>query len=69
MCFIDDFSRYTWLYLPRHRYDVLSVYHQFSEMVVTQFGKRIKVFHSDGAREYLSSAFRDVLASHGILSQ
>ena len=38
-------------------------------MVFTQFGKRIKVFRFDGAREYLSFAFRDVLASHGTLSQ
>ena len=43
-CFIDEFSRYTWLYLLRHCYDVLSIYRQFSEMVFTQFGKRIKVF-------------------------
>ena len=68
-CFVDDFSRYTWLYLLRHRSDVLSIYRQFSEMIFTQFGKRIKVFRSNGAREYLSSAFRDVLASHGTLSQ
>ena len=44
VCFIDDFSRYTWLYLLRHRSNVLSVYRQFSAMVFTQFGKRIKVF-------------------------
>ena len=62
VCFIDDFSRYTWLYLLRHRYDILSIYRQFSEMIFTQFGKHIKVFCSDGAREYLSSTFRDVLA-------
>ena len=67
--FIDDFSRYTWLYLLRHRSDVLIVYHQFSEMIFTQFGKRIKVFRSDGAREYLSSIFCDVVASHSTLSQ
>ena len=43
VCFVD-FSRYTWLYLLRHRSDVLSVYRQFSAMVFTQFEKRIKVF-------------------------
>ena len=53
VCYVDDFSRYTWLYLLRHRSNVLSVYRQFSEMVFKQFGKRIKVFRSDGAREYL----------------
>ena len=36
-------------------------------MVHTQFGKRIKVFHSNGARQYLSIAFCDLLSSHGTL--
>ena len=67
VCFVDDFSRYTWLYLMRSRSDVLSIYRQFTEMVHTQFGKRIKVLRSDGAREYLSTAFRDLLSSHGLL--
>ena len=38
-------------------------------MIHTQFGKRIKVFRSDGAHEYLSTVFRDLLSSHGTLSQ
>ena len=67
VCFVDDFSRYTWLYLLRSRSDVLSIYRQFIEMVYTQFGKHIKVFRSDGSREYLFNAFRDLLSSHGTL--
>ena len=68
ICFIDDFSRYTWLYLMRSRSEVFSVYCQFTQMIHTQFGKRIKVFRSDGVREYLSTSFRDLLSSHGTLA-
>ena len=38
-------------------------------MVRTQFGKRIKVFRSDGAREYLFMPFCDLLFAYGSLSQ
>ena len=69
VCFIDDFSRYTWLYLMSSRSEVFPIYRQFAEMVHTQIGKRIKVFCSDGTREYLSTAFCDLLSSHGTLSQ
>ena len=69
ICFVDDFSRYTWLYLMRSRSDVFSIYCQFTQMIHTQFGKRIKVFRSDGAREYLSTSFRDLFSSHDTLAQ
>ena len=69
VCFVDDFSRYTWLYFMRSHFDILSIYRQFTEMIHTQFGRRIKVFRSDGAREYLSTAFRALLSSHGTLPQ
>ena len=53
----------------RFRSEVFPIDRQFATMVYTQFGERIKVFRSDGAREYLSTVFRDLLSSHGILSQ
>src|SRR4051812_33858265 len=67
--FIDDCSCYTWVYLMRHRSEVLQIYTDFTNMIYTQFRKRIKVFGSDGAKEYLSLAMQNLLKSHGTIHQ
>src|SRR5438270_6556877 len=69
ICFIDDFSRYTWVYLMRHRSEVLQIYTDFTNMIFTQFQRRIKIFRSDGAKEFLSSSMQNLLKSHGTLHQ
>ena len=45
--FVDDFSRYTWIYLMKNRSEVLTIYRDFAKMVQTQYSKAIKVFRSD----------------------
>ena len=67
--FVDDCSRYTWIYLMRHRSELFQIYTDFTNMIQTQFQKRIKVFRSDGAREYLSLSMTNLLKSHGTLHQ
>ncbi|CAB4299476.1 unnamed protein product [Prunus armeniaca] len=49
--FVDDYSRYTWIYLLRSRSDFLKIYIEFSTMIQTQFSKTIKVFRSDSGGE------------------
>ena len=50
--FINDFSRYTWLYLIKNRYEILTIYRDFAKMIETRYSKVIKVFWFDNAREY-----------------
>ena len=33
--FVDDFSRYSWIYLLHHRFKLVSIYQTFHEMVET----------------------------------
>ena len=47
--FVDDFSRYTWIYLFKNRYELYQIYHDFTKMIETRFSKPIKVFRSDNA--------------------
>src|SRR3954466_11721488 len=53
----------------RHHSEIVQIYTDFTNMIQTQFQKRIKIFRSDGAKEYLSSSMNNLLKSHGTLHQ
>ena len=42
--FVDDFSRYTWIYLFKNRSELYQIYRDFTKMIETRFSKPIKVF-------------------------
>ncbi|KAG9457094.1 hypothetical protein H6P81_001602 [Aristolochia fimbriata] len=67
--FIDDFSRFIWVYLLQSRSAFYTVYVEFSTMVYTQFSKTIKNFRSDSGGEYISHIFRALLKIHGTQHQ
>ena len=67
--FIDDFSRTTWLYLMKACSKLFTVFTTFCAEIRTQFNVHVRVLRSDNALEYLSSAFKSYMASHGILHQ
>ncbi|KAL6347272.1 hypothetical protein AAG906_013708 [Vitis piasezkii] len=66
--FIDDFSRFTWVYFLRAKDEVFVVFKRFLALIETQFSTSIKVLHSDSGREYMSNEFQDFLQSKGIIS-
>ena len=65
--FMDDFSRYTWIYLLHHRSELMSIYQTFHKMIETQFNHTIKVFQLDDAQEYNDKFLLSFLDSHGTL--
>ena len=67
--FVDDHSRYTWVYFMKHRSQLISIYQAFVRMIRTQFSSAIRVFRSDSGGEYLSTAFHEFLSSEGTLPQ
>ncbi|RVW84805.1 Retrovirus-related Pol polyprotein from transposon RE1 [Vitis vinifera] len=67
--FIDDFSRFTWVYFLRAKVEVFSVFKRFLALIETQFSTSIKVLRSDSGGEYMSNEFHDFLQSKGIISQ
>ncbi|XP_010266770.1 PREDICTED: uncharacterized protein LOC104604207 [Nelumbo nucifera] len=62
--FVDDFSRYTWIY-PMHSWEVLKIVKDFQHMVYTQFQSEIRIFQADNAKEYFHGDFTDFFASCG----
>uniref|UniRef100_A0A2N9EXS6 Integrase catalytic domain-containing protein n=1 Tax=Fagus sylvatica TaxID=28930 RepID=A0A2N9EXS6_FAGSY len=65
--FVDDYSRFTWIYLLKHRSDLVSIFQTFHKMIQTQFSRTIKVFRSDNAQEYHDKSFLSILDSNGTL--
>ncbi|KAL8130930.1 hypothetical protein AgCh_007017 [Apium graveolens] len=67
--FIDDWSRYSWVYFLRQKSEVLQVFKYFQAMVQTQFNKKIKILRTDSGGEYISKEFNHFLAEEGIIHQ
>ena len=61
--FIDDYSRYTWVFLMKTRSEFFSIFQNFCAEIRNQFGVSIKILRSDNAREYLSSPFTKYMSS------
>ena len=66
--FTDDFSRYGYVYLMKHKYESFEKFKVFKNEVQNQLGKNIKTLRSDQCGEYLSQEFIDHLRDYGIIS-
>ena len=42
--FIDDYSRYSWIFPMKSRFEILPIYNNFAKMVETQFPNVLKLF-------------------------
>jgi len=67
--FTDDFSRYGYVYLMRHKSETFEKFKEFQNEVENQRGKKIKALRSDRGGEYLSHEFSNHLKSCGIVPQ
>ncbi|GKC27562.1 retrotransposon protein, putative, ty1-copia subclass [Tanacetum coccineum] len=61
LTFTDDFSRYGYVYLLKHKHKVFETVKVFKSVVELQLGKKIKALRSDRGGEYLSQEFKDYL--------
>ncbi|GJW90342.1 retrovirus-related pol polyprotein from transposon TNT 1-94 [Tanacetum coccineum] len=66
--FTDDFSRYGYVYLLKHKHEVFETFKVFQKEVENQLGKTIKSLRSDRGGEYMSQEFLDHLKDHEIIS-
>lgn len=51
--FVDDFSKYTWIYPLKHKSVALEAFKHFITYVKTQFTKTIKAFQFDNGGEFI----------------
>ena len=67
--FVDDYSRFTWLFLLKHKIEVLSVFKHFKSMVETQFNSKLKILRTNNGFEYINNDFKSFCPTSGILHQ
>ena len=67
--FIDDYSRYGYVYLIHKKSETFGKFKEFMAEAEKQLGKSLKILRSDRGGEYLDTEFKDHLLEHGILSQ
>lgn len=65
----DDFSRMTWVYLLKLKFDACVVIKQFIVYVKTQFGRFVKVIRSDNGTEFVNSVCKELFNNFGIIHQ
>ena len=66
--FIDDFSKFTWIYLIKHKSEVFQKIHDFQHLVERQFDRKILALQTDWGGEYvkLNSFFTRIGISHHV---
>ena len=67
--FIDDRSRFGYVYLMKHKSEAFEKFKEYKTEVEKQTKRSIKTLRSDRGGEYLNGEFLDYLKENGIVSQ
>lgn len=67
--FIDDMSRFCFIYLIKLKSEVFGKFKEFSAMISNVHGERVKILRSDNGGEYNSLEFKEYMRIKGIQHQ
>ncbi|KAG8501509.1 hypothetical protein CXB51_003806 [Gossypium anomalum] len=67
--FIDDCTRYCWIFFLKHKSEVVQVFMKFKAAVETEIGCKIKTIRLDNGTEYTSAQFQAFCKDTGIKHQ
>lgn len=59
--FVDDCSRFAWIYPSGKKSNLLSYFAKFHKLVESQFDKKIKVLQTDRGGEFVSLKLKTIL--------
>ena len=69
LTFIDDFSRYTWVYFLMQKSEVFENLKDFKALVENQSGRKIKILRTDNGGEYVNKYVQHLCSQSGIQLQ
>ena len=62
LTFIDDFSRYTWVFFLKTKYEVCEKISELKALIKNASGLKIKILRSDNGREYVNNEFLHIFS-------
>ena len=65
--FIDDYSRFGYVYLLKHKSDGFEAFKEYKAEVENQLNRKIKILRTDRGGEYTSGILDDFCTEHGIV--
>ncbi|KAI0508127.1 hypothetical protein KFK09_014261 [Dendrobium nobile] len=67
--FINDFSKFCWVYPLVNKSDAFFKFQEFNTMIIRQFNAKLKIFRSDGGGEFINNKFFNLFKQLGIIHQ
>lgn len=67
--FVDEYSKFTWLYLLKFKSNVFDVFKHFKATVENPVDTSIKILRTDRGGEFTSNAFKHFCLSNGLVHQ
>jgi len=69
LCFIDDFTRKTWIYFLNEKSEAFAMFRNFKACVEKEFGEYITSLRTDRCGEFISNEFEEFCKVQGISRQ
>ena len=69
LTFIDDFSRYTWVFFLKKKSEVCEFFFELKALIENASGIKIKILRSDNGGEYVSNDLLYICSQSGIQVQ
>ena len=66
LTFIDDFSRYYWVYFLKHKSEIFGLFKVFKALVENQSRRKLKILKSENGGEYLNSELIKYFVDAGV---
>ncbi|XP_019257833.1 PREDICTED: uncharacterized protein LOC109236058 [Nicotiana attenuata] len=66
---VDDYSRFTWIFLLNCKSEAIVVLRDFLTQVSNVFSTTVKILRTDNGSEFFSTAFKHLLSDLGIVHQ
>lgn len=64
--FVDDYSRYAWIYFLKHKNEEFDTFKKWKAMGENRTGKKLKTLRSNNGTEYTDGAFKEFCGKEGI---